>query len=309
MDVRTLRWFQQVADGTTLTELADVEGVAQSGISRALARLEREVGTPLLRRSGRTLRTTRAGLALRRHVDAAVHELDDGLAAVQQLLDPEAGTVSLAFQPSLGTWLVPGLVSGFRAAHPRVGVELLSRQEELVPAVGRHEAVELEFTTRPPEDPTIRWRVLVREPLLLAVGPGHRWEGRGHVDLAELAGEPLVATHPRSHLWEVTLRLCRDAGVEPQVALVCQDLPTTRAFVAAGLGVAVLPVPDAWTPTHEGLTMLRLDDARAYRDVGIAWSTGQPMLPSARLFLEHAVRRTRGAAPEDTGAAPSAGGS
>ncbi|MGC5586051.1 LysR substrate-binding domain-containing protein [Ornithinimicrobium sp. W1679] len=292
MDVRTLRWFQQVADGLTLTELADLESVAQSGISRALARLEAEVGTPLLGRSGRTLRMTRAGVAFKRHVDAAVHELDDGLAAVQQLLDPEAGTVRLAFQPSLGTWLVPGLVSGFRRAHPGVGVELVSKQEELVLAVGGPTGVELEFTTRPPEDRTIRWRVLVREPLMLAVGPEHRWAGRTHLDLAEAAAEPFVATHPRSHLWEVALRLCRGAGFDPRVALVCQDLPTTRAFVAAGLGVAVLPVPDAWVPTHEGLTLLTLDDPLAHRDVGIAWSTDQLMLPSAQLFLEHAVRHT-----------------
>lgn len=290
MDVRDLRWFQQVADGITLTELSDLEGVSQSGVSRALARLDAEVGTPLLRRSGRTLRMTRAGLAFKRHVDAAVHELDDGLAVVQQLLDPESGTVSLAFQPSLGTWLVPGLVSGFRQAHPGVDVVLTSKQDdELTPAVGGRSGVELELTTRPPQETGVRWRVLVREALMLAVGPGHRWAGRRRVHLAEAAGESFVATHPLSHLWEVTQALCRDVGFAPEVALVCEDLPTARAFVAAGLGVAVLPVPDAWVPTHEGLHLLTLQDEGAFRDVGIAWSTEQPILPSARLFLEHAV--------------------
>ena len=53
MDTDALRWFQQVADGTTVTEVSELEGVTQSGVSRALARLETEVGTPLLQRSGR----------------------------------------------------------------------------------------------------------------------------------------------------------------------------------------------------------------------------------------------------------------
>ncbi len=61
MDTDVLRWFQQVADGVTVTEVSELDGVTQSGVSRALARLESEVGTPLLRRSGRTLRLTRAG--------------------------------------------------------------------------------------------------------------------------------------------------------------------------------------------------------------------------------------------------------
>ena len=295
--MRDLRWFQQVADGVTLTELSDLESVSQSGISRALARLDAEVGTPLLRRSGRTLRMTRAGLDFKRHVDAAVHEIDDGLAVVHQLLDPESGTVSLAFQPSLGTWLVPGLVKGFHRAHPGVAVELRSKGDELTPAVGGRHDVELELTTVPPQDASIRWRVLVREPLMLAVGPEHRWAGVPQVELADAAEEPFVANHARSHLWQATVQLCSEAGFEPRVALACDDLPTMRAFVAAGLGVAVLPVPDAWVPTHEGLHLVSLTDRRAFREVGIAWSTEQRMLPSARMFLEHAVREVGG---EDT---------
>ncbi len=124
MDTQALRWFQQVADGVTVTEVSDLERTTQSGVSRALARLEAEVGTPLLRRSGRTLRMTHAGVAFKHHVDALMHQLDDGMAAVHELVDPETGTVTLAFQPSLGTWLVPDLVGAFRSHHPRVRFDL-----------------------------------------------------------------------------------------------------------------------------------------------------------------------------------------
>lgn len=291
MDVRQLRWFQQVGDGVTVTEVSDLDSVSQSGISRALSRLEAEVGTPLLRRSGRTLELTPTGRDFKRHVDLALRALDDGLASVRQRLDPESGVVSLAFQPSLGTWLVPDLVRSFSRAHPGVAVQLTSKQDnELDPAVGPRSDVELELTTRPPQDPTIGWEVLVRETLLLAVGAQHPWADRGTVDLSEATDQVFVATHPMSDLWEATRQLCLHAGFTPRVGLVCEDLPTTRAFVAAGLGVAVLPVPDAWVPTHEGLHLLTLQSPGAYRDVRIAWSTEKPMMPSAQLFLDHAVK-------------------
>ena len=103
MDTDALRWLQQVADGTTVTEVSEVEPVTQSGVSRALARLEEQIGTPLLRRSGRTLRMTHAGAVFKPHLDAMLHHLDDGIAAVSQLIDPDTGTVALAFQQSLGT--------------------------------------------------------------------------------------------------------------------------------------------------------------------------------------------------------------
>src|ERR1700685_4155934 len=131
MDTDALRWLQQVADGTTVTEGSEVEPVTQSGVSRALARLEAEMGTPLLRRSGRTLRMTHAGAVFKPHLDALLHHLDDGIAAVSQLTDPGTGTVALAFQQSLGTWLVPGLVRSFRAAYPGAGYELAVVRDEM----------------------------------------------------------------------------------------------------------------------------------------------------------------------------------
>ena len=130
MDTDALRWLQQVADGTTVTEVSDTEPVTQSGVSRALARLEAEIGTPLLRRSGRTLHMTHAGSVFKHHVDALLHQLDDGLAAVSQLIDPDTGTVVLAFQQSLGTWLVPDLVRSFRATRPGVGFRLTQVRDE-----------------------------------------------------------------------------------------------------------------------------------------------------------------------------------
>ena len=98
VETDSLRWFQLVADGYTVTEVSEIFGVSQPGVSRALARLEKDVGTPLLRRSGRVLRMTHAGVAFMRHVDAVLHELGDGLAAVHQLVDPETGTVTLSFK-------------------------------------------------------------------------------------------------------------------------------------------------------------------------------------------------------------------
>src|ERR1700756_3516545 len=130
MDTDALRWLQQVADGTTLTEVSELEAVPQPRVSRALARLEAQVGTPLLRRSGRTLRMTHAGAVFKPHLDALLHHLDDGMAAISQLIDPDTGTVALAFQQSLGSWLVPDLARSFRVAHPGVRFRLTQSRDE-----------------------------------------------------------------------------------------------------------------------------------------------------------------------------------
>ena len=293
VDTDAVRWFQQVADGVTVTEVSELERVTQSGVSRALARLEAEVGTPLLRRSGRTLRMTRAGSAFKRHADAMLHQLDDGLAAVNQLIEPETGTVAVAFELSLGTWLVPDLVSSFRAGHPHVQFELKQVRDELVSSVLGRGEVDLQISTVRRTDPTVQWRQLTVEPLRLAVPSGHPLARRARIRLAEVSSEPFIMLRPTSLLRQLCENLCEDAGFRPTLGFEGDDLPTVRGFVAAGLGVAIVPALREGSPeTVTGpLHYVEIADPLAIRGIGLTWSTERRLLPAAELFREHAIGR------------------
>src|ERR1700753_205203 len=178
MDTDALRWLQQVADGTTVTEVSEVEQVTQSGVSRALARLESQLGTPLLRRSGRTLPLSPAGAVFKPHLDAMLHHLDDGIAAVSQLIDPDTGTVALAFQQSLGTWLVPDLARSFRAVHPGVWFRLTQSRDEPDFVILDGGNADLELGSRRAPDEATRSRLIAVEPLRPALPPENPPAGR-----------------------------------------------------------------------------------------------------------------------------------
>jgi len=293
METDALRWFQQVADGVTVTEVSELERVTQSGVSRALARLEAEVGTPLLRKSGRTLRMTHAGSAFKRHVDAMLHQMDDGLAAVDQLIEPETGTVALAFEPSLGSWLVPDLVSSFRADHPSVGFELKQVNNEMLTSLVGDGAVDLELSTFQRTDPTMQWRRLVVEPLRLAVGSGHPLAGRPRIRLPEVSSEAFIMLRKTSFLRRLCEDLCEEAGFSPRLGFEGDDLPTVLGFVAAGLGVAMVPAARerSSSPSPGSLHYVEISDPRAVRGIGLTWSTERRLLPAAELFRQHTMDR------------------
>jgi DNA-binding transcriptional LysR family regulator len=289
MDVASLRWFQQVADGVTVTEVSDLDQVSQSGVSRALARLEREVGAQLLRRSGRQLRMTRAGATFKRYVDKMLHDLDDGLAALSELTSPESGTVAIAFQPSLGGWLVPELVASFRQAHPHVRFVLHQVVDELTgPTLWRGEA-DVEITTLSSTVDTVRWRPLMAEPLQLAVPAGHPLAARASVRLAEVAADPFVMLNRTFVLRRTSERLCDAAGFAPTIAFEGDDLSTATGFVAARLGVAIVPMPRNRASSDGSVRYLSIEDEGAVREIGIAWSTERRLLPAATAFRDHVV--------------------
>ena len=301
MDTDVLRWLQQVADGTTVTEVSEVESVTQSGVSRALARLEAQVGTPLLRRSGRTLRMTHAGAVFKPHLDALLHHLDDGIAAVSQLIDPDTGTVALAFQQSLGTWLVPDLARSFRAAHPGVRFQLTQVRDEPNSAALDGGNADLELGSRRPQNPPdadVHTRLIALEPLRLALPREHPLARRrlaepGRVRLADVAGDPFIGLRSASALRRLTDDLCEQAGFRPDVIFEGDDLSNVRGFVAAGLGVAVVPAPRAGSPeaVPGPVTYLEIADPGAVREIFLTWSAERRLLPATDLFRRHVIRR------------------
>ena len=220
-------------------------------------------------------------------------QLDDGLAAVNQLIEPETGTVSLGFQLSLGTWLVPDLVSSFRADHPHVQLDLKVVPGELASSVPGRGEVDLQISTVRPTDPTVQWRQLLVEPLRLAVPNVHQLARRARIHLAEVSSEQFVMLRPTSLLRQLCEDLCDGAGFRPTLGFEGDDLPTVRGFVAAGLGVAIVPALREGSPDAVGgpLRYLEIADNLAVREIRLTWSTERRLLPAAELFREHTIAR------------------
>jgi LysR family transcriptional regulator, transcription activator of glutamate synthase operon len=308
VDTDVLRWFQQVAEGVTVTEVSEVEMVTQSGISRALARLEAQVGTALLERTGRTLRLTRTGEVFKPHVDRLLAELRDGLDAVAQSVSPETGTVAVAFPQSLGSWLVPDLLGSFRAAHPGVGFRLTHATDELhgLPLDGGGADLEIgtrRFRTGPeavrPGDLAVQTRQIAVEPLRLALPADHPLARDAGLDrdaaagirLADVAAEPFIALRPTRALRVLGDSLCAAAGFRPRVVFEGDDLSNVRGLVAAGLGVAIVPATRAGSPVAGPgpVRYLPILDPGAERHIYLTWPADKQLLPAAELFRRHVI--------------------
>ena len=113
-----------------------------------------------------------------------------------------------------------------------------------------------------------------------------------------MADDDVVALRPTWELRTLGDDLCAAAGFVPRVAFEGDDLPTVLGFVAAGLGVAVVPAAGGESGSATP-RLVPLTDPGAFRTVGLAWSRHRRLLPSAELFRQHALasRPARPTAP------------
>jgi DNA-binding transcriptional LysR family regulator len=254
-DVQRLRAFALVLDLGSISAAASVLGYTQSAVSQQLAALEREVGMTLVDRSQRPLRASRAGEALRPHVERVLAALGGTEATLEDLRGGTRRLRLAAFTSALSSF-VPPAVRDLRRAHPQLVVQVL--QLETHEAVERLRAGDAELAVvhhmpgvAVPETAGLQRRRLLVDHLYVVLPDGHRLARRDAVSLADLEAEPLILPRrdtPAGRFRSVVEHLCSQAGFAPRVAYELDDLPAAQAFVAAGI---------ATVPMH-GLTLATL---------------------------------------------------
>jgi DNA-binding transcriptional LysR family regulator len=246
-DVNRLRAFTLVLDLGSISAAASVLGYTQSAVSQQLAALEREVGTPLVDRSQRPLRPTRAGASLRPHVERVLAALGGAEAA---MMDLRGGMprLRLAAFPSALSSFVPVAVRDLRRAHSQLIVQVL--QLETREAVERLRGGDADLAVvhhmpgmAVPETAGLQRRRLLVDHLYVVLPEGHRLARRDAVSLTDLEAEPLILPRrdtPAGRFRSLIEHLCAQAGFAPRAAYEIDDLPAAQAFVAAG--IAVVPM-------------------------------------------------------------------
>ncbi len=290
-----LAYFAAVARHEHVTRAAQELGVPQSTLSRAMVRLERDLGVTLFARKGRTVALTTAGRTFLASTEQALDGIARAAESVQQDADPAGGKVAFGFLHTLGSETVPGLIRAFRADHPRVRFSLVQNYGEAMLERLRAGELDLCLTSPLPVAPDLVARRLDEQRLRLVVPDDHRLAGRKRIRLAEAAEETFVTLEPGYGLRRITDDLCAEAGFTPRVAFEGEEAETLRGLVAAGLGVALLPPPAVPRP---GVVELTVTAPRAVREIGLAWLDGHPDTPPVAEFKRFLLSRRGRLIPE-----------
>jgi DNA-binding transcriptional LysR family regulator len=135
MGLEDIGTFVEAAERGSLSAAARELGVPKSTISRRIARLERELGQELIRRSARTFKLTEAGDALYRQSAPAIRDLAEATRAVSEAGTEPQGDLKITAPLDLGSApRFAALLVAFRNAWPkvRVVVDLTDRYVDLV---------------------------------------------------------------------------------------------------------------------------------------------------------------------------------
>ncbi|NUP76270.1 MAG: LysR family transcriptional regulator [Nonomuraea sp.] len=280
MELNPLRQFLVVARLEHLSRAADELRVAQPSLSRTIARLEGELGTPLFDRSGR-LRLNDAGKLFRDHVERALGELDAGRRALAEAAGEGLGSVRLASETFL---TLTGPLAAYKRAHPSVEVELHWSPAEDMARLLRAQDVDLCVASQPIPAGGLESARLFDEPVGVAVPLDNPLAARTSVSVDELADQPFV-TARRGH-WSRRLldRLFAARGLTPRIVCESDEPSAIAELIGAGLGVGLVPGFARRSSSNAPVTWIAVDSPDCRRTVTLYWGADNHLPAAARLM-------------------------
>ncbi len=248
MELRHLRYFVAVAEEGHITRAAARLGIQQPPLSTQIRALEAELDVQLFHRQPRGVALTQAGEALFVEAQTILRQVEHALIATRRAARGEAGRIGLGFTSSASFHpFVPRVIRDYRESHPLVAFTLEeSGTSELVEAL-LAERLDAAFVRSPITGAAegIAVHSLFEEPMVAALPAGHKRAGgdAAQLALAELASETFILyRRPLGPgLYDAIIAACQRAGFSPEIGQEAPRMLATLSFVAAGLGVTLVP--------------------------------------------------------------------
>lgn len=288
MELRHLAYFVAVAEEGSFTKAAARLHLVQSGVSSSIKLLEQELGAQLLDRTSKRVELTDAGLAFLPRARATLDAAQEAIDVVQEVHSGFRGTLRIGTMISVPLLDMPALLGEFHRRHPNVDLRLTgsmsSGSRGLVAAVAAGSLHVAFVATAGPTPAGVHLRELATAQMDLVVPAGHRLASLTTVTLHDLADEQFVDFPGGYGNRVVADRAFAAADINRHVVIEITDIATAAAYVAEGLGIALLP--RFIIPARADIRTLIVSGAELSWRMAVATSTERRLPAAATAFLD-----------------------
>ncbi|MDQ0255728.1 LysR family transcriptional activator of glutamate synthase operon [Evansella vedderi] len=287
MEIRQIKYFIEVAKREHVTEAADALHVAQSAVSRQIFNLESELGVDLFIREGRRVKLTPIGKIFLERIQHAMNVIEDATREVTEYLDPEKGTVRIAFPISLAAYTLPTAIYAFRHRYPEAKFQLKQAlYHDLIDGVINGDFNMALIGPVPMEEKKIKRKILFTEDVVALLPMHHPLAERETLKLRELKDDPFVLLPEGFVFRDIVVNACKELGFEPYVAFEGDDIDALKGLVSAGLGVTLMPEVTLVDSLPRSTVKLPLIEPNVTRTVGVITPMERVLLPTEQLFYD-----------------------
>ncbi len=287
MEFNQIRYFLMTTETLNFTRAAERCNVSQPALTRAIQKLEEELGGDLFRRERNRTHLTDLGQVMREHLKRVDATTQDAMTAANKLLNLEKAPLNVGIMCTIGPAYVVAFLSEFQRHHP--GIELTifditpTNMTDGLLAGGLDCALlGLPMTLHERFDT----KKLYEEKMIAIFPPDHRYRTMKSVPLAEFEGEKYL-DRLNCEFRDSFFNLIAEQGVKTSVRYRSEREDWIQNMVLQGMGVCMIP---EYSVTVEGLLSKPVIDPTIKRSVELVTVAGHRRSPAVQAFIDEATR-------------------
>ncbi len=289
MEFHQLRYVCAIAETASFSRAAERCQVAQPSLSQQVLKLEKDLGTKLFDRLGRSVRLTEAGRAFLPHARSILSQMETARSSVADKCADVRGSVAVGVIPTIAPYLMPRYTTTFAKKFPEANLRIVEETTPILVEGLRALSIDLAILALPLRHKDLELFPLRTEPLFAVLPKNHPRAGAETLALKELRGESFVMLRDGHCFRDLSIAACTHARVTPRIAFESGQFSSLFGMVAAGVGISL--APEMAIDRNTGCRYVRVSDARATRTIVAAILHGRSFNRVQRAFLSGITHR------------------
>lgn len=298
MELNQLECFLHVAKTEHITQSAEQLHLTQPSLSKTISRLEEDLGAKLFDREGRNIRLNENGKIVKHYAEQIMYTIGDMQAELAESVSGHSGSIRVgsAYNGHEPNWLL-SCARDYLISRPDVKFRLQSYPAELLPQALENRDVDLGVTVWPLREPGIHWTELFSEPIGVIMSRHHPLANKEDLSLTDLRHERFYCNDANSDSKQLTLRLCHQAGFQPNIQFECLFPSYIGEAIGRGYGISLISEQgnkrsEKITPQKDNsewkqnILYRPLKEEYCSRSCGIAYLENRHLPPSVWNFYE-----------------------
>ncbi|MDK2585021.1 LysR family transcriptional regulator [Romboutsia sedimentorum] len=288
MNLQQLQYLKSIAETENFTLSAQLLSVTQPALSKSISKLEDELNVPLFEKNGRNIKLTNFGKIFLSHTNIALAEIEKGVRELQDITNPNTGTISISSTSTVSTFFMPFIISGFLNINPdakfqfnhqcvrSILKDLKSRKIDL----GFYDSVDSIELNDEIESISIK-----KEEYVLIVPKNHSLSNKPEISLRDLKHESFVASCEVNK--DKMISYSKSLGYIPKISIQPSDASMLEGLVAAGVGISI--VPNTPLINTNIVSIIKIKENIKDRTIYMGWLKNSYMSPVAKAFKDYVI--------------------
>ncbi|VBB09371.1 transcription regulator hth lysr [Lucifera butyrica] len=283
MELRELEYFVTVAELKNFTAAAERLHISQPAISKAVHKLEEELGFHLIDRNQKSVFLTEEGTVFFNLARGILKQVAMAKDTMEEYKNLTKGTFRIAVPPILGAYIFPQLFAAFKSKYPFLEMQVLEDGSSTSVNRVKNEEVHVGLVILPPDLLELHLHRITSQKIVVCLPAGHFLSSASALTFEQIKNEPVILYNEGFVLREVILNEYARYKAKPNVVISTNQFQTIKALVSKGVGISFLPA----NSIVESRQLIKIPLAPdLFLDMGLIWKPNKTLPLAGRAFIE-----------------------